>query len=276
VRVRDVLRVLFAPRLLALHLLGVVATGAAVALGLWQLSAWEAAREAEAADLAGARAVELSTVMSADDPYPGDAVGQPVEVSGQWVPEATFLVRDRQLEGRTGFWVVTPLAVCESDCADRPALLVVRGWTPEPAQAPQPPQGRVDLTGWLQPPEGSGLQDPDPTDDVLAELRIADAIQRVDQDLYGAYVIARDLSTQDGGTDTGGSKNGGVEAGLEPVTPDSLPEPSGTTALRNLLYALEWWVFAAFAAFVWWRWARDEVHRERAPDAADAGVPSRT
>ena len=29
------------------------------------------------------------------------------------------------------------------------------------------------------------------------------------------------------------------------------------SAWRNLLYALEWWVFGAFAAFVWWRFVRD-------------------
>ena len=46
------------------------------------------------------------------------------------------------------------------------------------------------MTGWLQPGEGSGLTDPDPTDDVLPEMRIADAIQHVDQDLYSGYVIA--------------------------------------------------------------------------------------
>ena len=39
--------------------------------------------------------------------------------------------------------------------------------------------------------EGSGVSDPDPTDDVLPEMRVADAIQHVDQDLYGGYVIAK-------------------------------------------------------------------------------------
>jgi hypothetical protein len=105
------------------------------------------------------------------------------------------------------------------------------------------------LTGWLQPPEGTGRQDPDPNDDVLQELRIADAIQQVDQDLYGAYVIADQATPQ--------------LTGLQPVTPDSLPEPETFTALRNLLYALEWWVFGLFALFVWWRWCSDEVAHRR-------------
>ena len=115
----------------------------------------------------------------------------------------------------------------------------------------------MDLTGWLQPGEGSGVPDPDPQDDVLPELRIASAIQHVDQDLYGGYVIARDATPAQGITD-----------GLEPVTPDSLPKPDVTTKLRNILYAIEWWVFGGFALFLWWRWVRDELDRVRAAEAA--------
>ena len=265
-------RVVLAPRLLLLHLLALVAVGAAVGLGLWQLDAWQTRRDAEAADLADARALPLQQVMGPDAPYPADAIGRPVELAGEWVPESTFYVSGRRLDGRTGFWAVTPLAVCDTDCAKAPAMLVVRGWTPDPA-AP-PPRGRVDLTGWLQPPEGSGRQDPDPADDVLVELRVADAIQRVDQDLYGAYVIQRTAEPAAGGTGTSPGTSTGADASLEPVTPDSLPEPETFTALRNLLYALEWWVFAAFALFVWWRWVRDELHAARAPGSAE--VPSST
>ena len=39
-----------------------------------------------------------------------------------------------------------------------------------------------------------------------------------------------------------------------------VPPVSGFTALRNLLYAVEWWIFGAFAFFVWWRWCRDELN----------------
>lgn len=259
------LRVLTSPRMLALHLLAVVAVTAATLLGFWQLEAWEARRAAEARDLAGAAPLPLQEVMGPDDPYPAAFVGQPVEVTGEYVDAGSFLVGDRVVEGRSGYWVVTPLAVCASgtgktaavgeagSCADEPAVPVVRGWTAR-AVVPPAPEGTVALTGWLQPPEGSGARDDDPTDDVLPELRIADAIQRVDQDLYGAYLIARD-----------------AEPGLRGVSPDSLPEPETFTALRNLLYAIEWWVFAAFALFVWGRWVSDEVARQR---GGDAGVPS--
>lgn len=242
-------RALLAPRVLLLHALGVAATTAAVLLGLWQLDAWQAGRATEARDLADEPPRPLQRVMSADDPFPGTDAGRPVTLSGTWLPDDTLLVADRDLDGRTGLWAVTPVAVCardEASCdpATDPAILVVRGWAPTATAVPPAPTGPAQLTGWLQPGEGTGAPDPDPGDDVLAELRIASAIQHVDQDLYGAYVVARDGVARDG---------------LEPVTPDSLPGPSTFTSLQNLLYAVEWWLFGAFAVFVWQRWVRDAV-----------------
>jgi len=261
-RLTCVFRVLLSPRMVALHVLALVATTAAVWLGVWQYDAWQTRRDSQATDSANARSnalpEPLDEVMSADDPFPGDAIGQPVAFGGEWVGEDTFFIAGRELDNRTGYWVVTPVAVCDGgDCAGRPAMLVVRGWTANTQDAPTAPTGPVEVTGWLQPPEGSGRQDPNPDDDVLAEVRIADAIQRVDQDLYGAYVISKDLEESDVNAGTT------VGADLEPVTPASLPEPETFTALRNLLYALEWWVFAAFGLFVWWRWCSDEIKEAR-------------
>lgn len=260
------LRVLLSPRLIGLHLLALVATTAAGWLGLWQYDAWQTTRDTQAISLADAPPKPLETVMTSDDPYPGNAVGQPVSFAGQWVGEATLLLADRELGGRSGYWVVTPAAVCRDRCDTRPAVPVVRGWVPRRSDLPVAPTGRVRVTGWLQPPEGSGIPDPNPRDDVLAELRIADVLQRVDQDLFGAYVIAETMSSTTKGTD--------AAAGLESVTPASLPEPERFTALRNLLYAFEWWVFGVFALFLWWRWCTDVVRAGHSKSASQSGSQS--
>lgn len=247
-----VLRTLLAPRMLALHLVGALAVAATVLLGIWQYGAWQSGRELEARDLAGSQPVPLDSVLSADAAFPNDQVGRPVTLSGVWVPASTVEVEGRTHEGMVGRWVVTPVAVCpdpspeDPDCRKAPAMLVVRGWLVSGADLPPSPRGDVTLTGWLQPGEGSGVPDPDPGDAVLPELRIASAVQHVDQDLYGGYVIGSDLA-------------GAAIDELEPVTPASLPEPGSFTSLRNLLYALEWWVFAAFAIYIWQRWVRDEI-----------------
>ena len=271
-------RTLTSARMLLLHATGVAAVTIAAVLALWQYDAWQAGRELAARDLAEARPVPLGAVLGPDDAYPGDQVGRPVRLSGQWLPGGTVEVSDRTLGGRAGRWVVTPIAVCEVECGGAPAMLVVRGWVAAGSDVPPPPTGRVEVTGWLQPGEGAGLPDPDPTDAVLPELRVASAVQHVDTDLYGGYVIAR-VTT---GSTTGvGSTTGD---GLVPVTPDALPEPDAFTSLRNLFYAFEWVVFGGFALFLWWRWGRDELDRvaalERAraeldgPEDADKDVPT--
>ena len=229
------------------HLLAIAAVAVAVGLGVWQLQGWQAKREAESVDLTRLAPVPLTDVMGPDDPFPGDAVGRPVTLTGQWVPEGTVYVEGKEHDGRSGVWVVTPVAVGGSP--DDPALLVVRGWAPDVDGAPSPPSGCTTGTVWLQPPDGTGETDPDPSDDVLPQVRIADAIQHVDQDLYGAYGVLDPDADHDNAGD----------GGLEPADLEQLPESSNFTALRNFLYAIEWWFFAAFAVFVWWRWVRDET-----------------
>ena len=52
--------------------------------------------------------------------------------------------------------------------------------------------------------------------------------------------------------------------GLEQVTPESVPEVSNTSHLRNLLYAFQWWIFGGFAIYIWVRWCRDQLEAEHA------------
>jgi surfeit locus 1 family protein len=221
-------------RLWGAHLLALVLLAGTVGLGLWQLGVWRDHRTDERHDATKTAPRPLTDVMGPDDPFPGLMTGHPVELSGDWVPSGTVYVSGRLRDGVEGYWAVTPLAV---GGPGKPAMPVVRGWVADPAQAPSAPSGSAELTGWLQSPEGAnGLADDDPSDDVLPQLRIADVIQHVDQDLYGAYVVDRDPAT-----------------GLEPVSLAQLPDAGALTGLRNFLYGLEWWVFGGFVVYVWWR-----------------------
>src|SRR4051794_25567929 len=228
-----------APRLWWGHLLALVLVVAALLLGLWQLDAWQARRADAARDLTRSAPVPLAEVMGPDDPFPGRSVGQPVEVSGTWVGAGTVFVAGREHDGADGYWMVTPLAVGD---AAAPALPVVLGWVAGPELAPAPPEGSAAVVGWLQPPEDTGARDDDPGDDVLTQLRIADLVQYVDQDLYGAYAIARD----------------GV-VGLPAADLTALPDAGRFTAIRNLFYAIEWWFFGAFVVLIWWRWLEEQL-----------------
>ncbi len=230
-------------RLIGPTALAVVLVAIAGALGWWQLEAWSDRRAAEARDLTRLEPVPLTDVLGPDDPFPGTELGRPVTIAGEWLPQGAFYVSGREQEGREGLWLVVPLALGSST---GPAIPVVLGWTPEEDPG-LVPTGAASLAGWLQPPEGNGAFDDDPADDVVPQLRTADAIQRVDNDLFSAYVVR---AYGDGSSPA---------AGLTPAALDSLPEVGRFTALRNLLYALEWWFFGGFAGFVWWRWVRDEL-----------------
>ena len=250
---------MLAPRYWGVHLLAVVLTAAAVGLGVWQYDAWQARRAAEAQDLTRVEPLPLRSVIGPDDPFPGNRIGQPVILGGTWVPDGTVYVSGREQDGREGYWVVTPLAITG---AHDPAIPVVRGWVADPGRAPAPPTGYGELVGWLQPPEGTGEADADPRDDVLPQLRTADVIQHVDQDLYGAYAVVADRAAP-GKWPVGDRATNDGTTGLAHADLAQLPDAGRFTALRNLLYAIEWWFFAAFALFVWVRWIRDETVRAR-------------
>lgn len=225
------------------HVAMVICVGIAVSLGLWQYDAWGQRRADAARDLSDAAPVALSSVMTGDSPFPGRDLGRPVELGGRWMPESTVFVADRYDGRQRGYWVVTPVVVDGGDSA----MPVVRGWSQEPRAAA--PTGPADVVGWLQATEGSGPIDEDPHDDVIPMMRIASLVEHVDADLYSGYVVARSVA-------------GDAMTGLEPVTPSAIPPVSGFTALRNLLYAVEWWIFGGFALFIWLRWCRDTIGAE--------------
>ena len=77
-----------------------------------------------------------------------------VDVAGRWLPERTVFLDNRQMDGRVGFFVVTPLLI--EGNAD--AVLVQRGWVPRhfddrtalPAIPSAP--GRVEVVGSVASP----------------------------------------------------------------------------------------------------------------------------
>jgi cytochrome oxidase assembly protein ShyY1 len=250
-----------APRYWGVHLLMVAAVVATVLLGRWQYDVWHAHRADSAASMTRLSPRPLDSVLGPDAAYPGDALGRPVTVEGTWDPDGTVFVSGREREGRTGYWAVTPVVMPSGS-----EVPVVRGWVTDPTQAPAPPHGRAALVGLLQPPEDSGLPDGDTSDAVLPEMSITDLLQRTARDLYGGYVIATDRAVPDGATTSAGT------AGLAPAGAEHLPGADASTGLRNLLYAFQWWVFGAFAIFMWWRWLTEDVFgRGRSGAVADGG-----
>jgi surfeit locus 1 family protein len=235
----DAVPAALAPRYWAGHAVMVVLAVAATLLGVWQLDVWRGHRTDAATGRTHATPVTLEHALGPDQPFPSGDVGRPVTMAGGWLPADTVFVRGKEQGGHRGYWMVTPLTIT----ATGSALPVVLGWVADPAAAPAAPTGSVALTAWLQPSEDdTGVVDDDETDVVVPELQTAELVQRVDQDLYDGYAVAR----------------GGV-AGLPQADLPKLPDAGWSTALRNLLYAFQWWVFGGFAVLMWWRWLTEAI-----------------
>jgi cytochrome oxidase assembly protein ShyY1 len=249
-----------APRYWGAHLLVALAVVACALLGRWQLGVWHGHRTDDAAAVTREAAVPLDDVLGPDAAFPAGGVGRPVVVEGRWDPAHTVYVSGKTYDGRTGVWVVTPVVTGSGS-----AIPVVRGWAVNVGAAPTAPQGRAALVGLLQPSEEADGVDTDTHDDVLPELDVTDLVPRAPYDLYSGYAVATDRALPGGGTpSTGGT-------GLAPVTATQLPGAGATSGLRNFLYALQWWVFGAFAVFVWWRWLQEDVLGRRPPHGESPG-----
>ena len=82
-------------------------------------------------------------------------VHRSVLLQGFWLAGRTIYLENRQMNGRPGFYVVTPLQL-----GDGSAVLVQRGWVPRDlldrtrVAAPLPPQGLVQVLGRIAPGPG--------------------------------------------------------------------------------------------------------------------------
>lgn len=143
--------------LLTLAALAVMAVTAS--LGFWQLrraaekEQWQAQMDARAA-LPALDGRSLAVGGSS-----GDAAAllhRRVVVQGEWLPGHTVFLDNRQMQGKAGFYVLTPFRL--SAPHENLVVVVQRGWAPrnfmDRAQLPevQTPQGMVSIEGKLEAP----------------------------------------------------------------------------------------------------------------------------
>jgi cytochrome oxidase assembly protein ShyY1 len=246
-----VLRTALKPKWLGLLGVVVLVVIAFVQLGRWQLGV--AHDKALAEQLAQAKArpvVELATVLRPHVPFPGELSGVPVRVTGRYAVDRQVLVPDRRLDDRTGWWVVTAF---ETD--DGAVLPVLRGFTTDPAGLPAAPSEPLVLVGGLAPGESPAHDARPLPEGQLGSVDLGVLVNRWPGEFYNAFLFLATETTESATVLPPG-------AALARV-----PTPSGEVALnwRNASYAAQWWVFALFAVWLWWRMVRDD-HRSRITD----------
>jgi len=239
------------PGLLGLHLFAIVAVAFCVGMGLWQLGIYDSRQDHERADRQTVPRVDLVGLWGADEPFEGRLDHRPVRVEGRFAAASEQVwVTGRELEGRSGAWLVAPVRVRGSDAS----LLVVRGWASKVGELPTVPEGDLTFDAVLMPGEGTG-EPFDSENRTLGSLSVPALTNVVAGDLFSGYAIGTSDS---------------VTGGLTQVEPPD-PGVSWTVGLRNLAYALQWWVFGGFALFMWWRMATENVAARRAEAEAKPG-----
>ncbi|CAM5359295.1 SURF1-like protein OS=Streptomyces alboniger OX=132473 GN=CP975_18745 PE=3 SV=1 [Streptomyces alboniger] len=240
-----VYRFLLTPRWWGINVFVLLAIPFCVFMGSWQLSRFEdrmqegRSAETQAATSGREAARPLSEMLPVDKA----TSGRQVTATGHYGKQ--LLIPDRELDDRDGYYVLTMLRVDGGK-----ALPVVRGWlpgSPDQAKVPAAPRGEVTVTGALQASEtpgdnGVSAQGGLPAGQTAA-ISAASLVNLLPYDVYDAWVtLAR------------------ADSGMTAV-PAAAPPDSGLDlkAFQNLGYTGEWFVFAGFVVFMWFRLLRREV-----------------
>lgn len=160
-----------------------------------------------------------------------------VELSGEYLPEDTRLVRNRGHSGSVGYEQLVPFQV-----AGTPDVLVVsRGWLPthsedggQPAFLPDPPEGEVDLVVRVKP--GEPEINRDAPEGQLASIDLDEY-----QDQVGYEVLGGGYGLMD----------------EETPAPETQPRPMPRPSLDegpHLSYSLQWYAFGLLG-FIGWGYA---------------------
>ncbi|WP_405880716.1 SURF1 family protein [Streptomyces sp. NBC_01136] len=251
-------RFLLTPRWWGINVFVLLAIPFCIFMGSWQLSRFEARVQDHraAGEQAAAAKTEAARPLRELLPVNTETSGKQAVATGRYGKQ--LLVPDRELDGERGFYVLTLLRV---DGSAR-ALPVVRGWLPgdaDPAKAPAVPGGEVTVTGALQASEDPGSNGVNAAGGLPAgqtgAISSASLVNLVPYKLYDAWIT---LTKADGAMK---------------AVPATAPQNTGLDlkAFQNLGYTGEWFVFAGFVVFMWFRLLRREA--EFARDAELGLVP---
>ncbi len=210
-------------------------------LGIWQLDR-AAQKNALQADIDRRMALPPLTAQTlASAAAEADAqVHRRAELVGRWLPQHTVWLDNRQMDGRPGFFVLTPLAL-----DDGSALLVQRGWQP---------RDFVDRSRIAPPPTPDG------------PVRVAGRLARDPARLYdlgdeGAGAIRQNLAIDLFARETGLRLRPLTLLQTSPTDQDALrrdwPRPAAGVH-THYGYAFQWFALSALIVglYVWFQFVR--------------------
>lgn len=209
-------------------------------LGLWQYSV--AYRDQLVEEISKLPQVQLTEVTQVGRFLSEPDYGRRVSVSGQLDCSRQLLVGESK-----PLWVVCPMVLADGSLA-----AVALGALPN-SDWQAPALAEYEVKGRVQPSQDTSAPPaiyPRPASDVVDLLGTAELTGRWVNDVRDGFVVA--------------SANTSRAFGLAPIPLSTLAYPPDGIEVRNLFYAWQWWLFAAFTLFIWGRYLRDEWHLARA------------
>ena len=228
-----------------------------VVAATWQWNRWQERKAVNAAVAAetGLAPVPVATVLSPGQPVPPDQEWRPVTATGRYDVAGQVLLRKQPLQGRNGFWVVTPLRT-----DDGAVLPVVRGWLPATDRArdavavPAPPGGEVSVAGRLRVAPAAG---PPPPSDLPAGQ-----VNTLDVRSIAAGAPGYDAFIE-------------LTASTPPQTGEIVPLPAPQPEEgRHLGYVGQWALIGIASVVVFVVLVRREARYRREQEHAASGAPA--
>ena len=232
----------------------VLGVAVAARLGLWQLDRAAQKQALQTAQDARSGLPALSAANLARTPEQAATQHhRAVRLQGHWLPERTVFLDNRQMKGRPGFFVVTPLQLVD----EKDAVLVQRGWAPrsmlERTSLPAVPfaAGAVEVLGSIAPPP-SRLYD-------FAGNETGLIRQNLDVAAFAheASLSLRPLSILQ--SDSAGTAGDGLLR--------QWPQPA-VDVHKHFGYAFQWFALGALMTglYVWFHLVRPRLHNGRDAD----------
>ena len=229
---------------LVLLLATVAGIAIAARLGFWQLGRADQKEALQSALDARSRLPPLDARSLAKDVREAEQQHfRPVVVSGRWRADRTVFLDNRQMDGKPGFFVVTPLAI-----DGRPeAVLVQRGWVPrnfiDRTQLPavDAPAGQVTVIGSVAPSPGRMFQfDGAESGPIRQNIDLAAFASEARLDLLPLTILQRD--------ETGVALDGLSRRWAAPAS----------DVQKHYGYAFQWFAIATgiLCLYVWHRFIR--------------------
>jgi surfeit locus 1 family protein len=227
-------------------------------LGFWQLSRGDEKlgmikQLEEKSRMPELAALDLKSTLSSTE-----LLNRRIRLKGEWLAQYTVYLANRSHEGKSGFWVMTPLKL-----EDSKVVMVIRGWSAWNASNPslipnnvQTPGGEVEVSGLVANSPSKmlelwGSQDARQESAAKSYLK-SDIWQNFDVSQFSRQTgLALALFVHQLGEPSDGLIR---DLPIQGVSPD-----------RNYGYSVQWFLLSALIAalYLWYQWIKPYLNARK-------------